>query len=155
MVVGRGVGGPQHRDKTGVGRAEAQQQQRLRRGLVIVVGQPDRDERRAQNQHDPAESESRRQEGGPDDCGREQDRGEHNRQVRQNAPRNMEAPARTPKTRMMSRARRRGGIPTKAAGSTPTASGMPSDGSRSATTAAGIAYTTPTRACGQDQAMAG
>jgi hypothetical protein len=81
----RGVGGPKHRDKTGVGRAEAQQQQRLRRGLVIVVGQPDRDERRAQNQHDPAESESRRQEGSPDDCGREQDRGEHKRQVRQNA----------------------------------------------------------------------
>jgi hypothetical protein len=45
----RGVGGPKHRDKTGVGRAEAQQQQRLRRGLEIVVGQPDRDERRAQN----------------------------------------------------------------------------------------------------------
>jgi hypothetical protein len=41
----RGVGGPQHRDKTGVGRAEAQRQQCLRRGLVIVVGQPDCDER--------------------------------------------------------------------------------------------------------------
>jgi hypothetical protein len=53
------------------------------------------------------------------------------------------------------RARRRGGMPTKTAGRTPTARGIPELGSRSATAAAGIAYTTPISACGHDQTTAG
>jgi len=54
-------------------------------------------------------------------------------------PRNSEAPARTPMTKMTMRALRRGGIGMMAAGSTPTGRGIPVAGLWSVATAAGRA----------------
>lgn len=90
---GRGVRGPERSDKAGVDRTEAQQQQRLRRGRVVVIGQPGPHERRAQNKHHPAESQSGRQEGGSHDRRREQNRCPHKRQVREDPTKEQGGPS--------------------------------------------------------------
>ena len=70
-------------------------------------------------------------------------------------PTNIGTPVRTPSATTATRARRLAARPTRAAGTTPTASASPSGGSARTTTAAGSAYVAPSTAGDQSQASPG